>query len=289
VVSPSSQAGLGGRTRRGDREARLFDLAGRLTERDRTICRLLYEHRVLTTSEIADVGFASLRKAQERMALLHRLEVADRFRPRSWAGTGPYHHILGPAGAAVIAAERGVEVRDLAWRRDAATALAASQRLGHLVATNGFFTALIRTSRRHPGSELAEWWSERRCAAAWGQVVRPDGYGVWVEDDRRLPFLLEYDCGTERLARLQGKLPGYARLARAAKHPTWVLFCFTSPAREAAARKVLRHPVVPVATAVLPKGTSPDRPLWLAFSDTSRRRLVDLGHPSRALGTGTET
>jgi cell wall-associated NlpC family hydrolase len=107
-------------------------MVGRLTQRDRTICRLLYEHRVLTTSQIADVGFASLRKAQERMALLHRLEVADHFRPRSWAGTGPYHHTLGPAGAAVIAAERGVEVRDLPWRRDAATALAASQRLGHL-------------------------------------------------------------------------------------------------------------------------------------------------------------
>lgn len=262
-------------------------MVGRLTQRDRTICRLLYEHRVLTTSQIADVGFASLRKAQERMALLHRLEVADHFRPRSWAGTGPYHHTLGPAGAAVIAAERGVEVRDLPWRRDAATALAASQRLGHLVATNGFFTALLRTCRRHPGSELAEWWSEQRCAAVWGKVVRPDGYGVWVEDDRRLPFLLEYDCGTERLARLEAKLPGYARLARAAKHPTWVLFCFTSPAREAAARKVLRHPAVPVATAVVERGATPDGPLWLALSDSGRRRLVDLGHPSRAVAAGT--
>lgn len=287
MVSAASQGG--GAPRRGGTDARLLELVGRLTQRDRTICRLLYEHRVLTTSQIADVGFASLRKAQERMALLHRLEVTDHFRPRSWAGTGPHHHTLGPAGAAVIAAERGVEARDLPWRRDAAAVLAASQRLGHLVGTNGFFTALVRTSRRHPDSELAEWWSERRCAAAWGQVVRPDGYGVWVEGDRRLPFLLEYDCGTERLARLEAKLPGYARLARAAKHPTWVLFSFGSPAREAAARKVLRHPAVPVATTVVERGTSPDGPLWLALSDTARRRLVDLGHPSRALGTGTET
>ena len=275
--------------RRGGTEVRLLELVGRLTGRDRTICRLLYEHRVLTTCQIADVGFASLRKAQERMALLHRLEVTDHFRPRSWAGTGPYHHTLGPAGAAVIAAERGVEARDLAWRRDGATALAASQRLGHLVGTNGFFTALVRSARRHPGSELAEWWSEGRCAAVWGQMVRPDGYGVWVDGDRRLPFLLEYDCGTERLARLQGKLPGYARLARAAKHPTWVLFCFGSPAREAAARKVLRHPAVPVATAVVERGATPDEAVWLALCDTERRRLVDLGHPSRALGTGTGT
>ena len=41
-------------------------------------------------------------------------------------------------------------------------------------------------------------------------------------------FLFEYDRGTERLSRLEAKLPGYAALARAAKHPTWVLFCFPS-------------------------------------------------------------
>ena len=38
------------------------------------ICRLLYDHRVLTTSQVADIGFGSLRKAQERLSVLYALE-----------------------------------------------------------------------------------------------------------------------------------------------------------------------------------------------------------------------
>ena len=138
-----------------------------------------------------------------------------------------------------MAAERGVEVADLAWRRGAAAVLAASEHLGHLVGVNGFFTALVRSARQRTDATLATWWSERRCAAAWGEVVRPDGYGVWAEGGARLPFLLEYDNGTERLARLADKLPGYARLAGAAGHPTLGPLPLPEPAREADARRVL--------------------------------------------------
>jgi hypothetical protein len=68
-------------------------------------------------------------------------------------------------------------------------------------------------------ASLVEWCSDRRCAAEWGEVVRPDGYAVWVEGEKRLPFLFEYDRASERLARLEAKLPDYAALARAAKQP----------------------------------------------------------------------
>jgi hypothetical protein len=283
-VTPGSERAFGAGA---PAEARLRALAGRMTERDRLVCRLLFEHRVLTTRQVADVGFGHLRKAQERLVVLYRFEVVDRFRPRSWAGTGPYHFTLGPAGAAVVAAERGVEVAALGWRRDAAAGLATSQQLGHLVGVNGFFTALVRSARQGRASRLAVWWSERRCAAAWGEVARPDGYGVWAEASQRVPFLLEYDNGTERLARLAAKLAGYAELARAAGHPTWVLFRFPSAGREAAARRVLAHADVAVATAVLAPGAAPDAAVWLAVGDTGPRcRLGALGHPSRVLGLG---
>jgi hypothetical protein len=59
------------------RDDRLYELAARITERDRAICRLLHEHRVLTTSQIEEVAFTSLRKAQERLSLLHGLEIVD--------------------------------------------------------------------------------------------------------------------------------------------------------------------------------------------------------------------
>jgi len=273
-----------GRLAPGGRELRQLELAGRITERDRMICRVLYDHRVLTTSQVADIGFDSVRKAQERLRVLFHLEVVDRFQPRSWSGSGPLHFVLGPAGASVIAAERQTTVTQLSWHRDAATSLATSSQLGHLVGTNGFFTALARSARERSGAELAEWWPQRRCAAAWGDAVRPDAYGIWVEGRRRLPLLLEYDTGSERLARLEAKLEGYAKLARAVGYPTWVLFRFPSVGRETSARRVLVHGAVPVATAVISPGAAPDRAAWLATHDSgARRRLIDLGHPTRVL------
>jgi hypothetical protein len=272
------------RTQRRSGDVRLLEVAGRITERDRLICRLLFDHRVLTSAEVADVGFGTLRKAQQRLSVLYDLGVVERFRPQASAGSAPLHFILGAVGASVVAAERGVDLSALDWRREVSTALATSRHLGHLVGCNGFFTALIRSARHGGASSLEEWWSARRCAAAWGDAVRPDGYGVWADHGVRLPFCFEYDNGTETLARLEAKLGGYAKLARAVEHPTWVLFRFPTAGREAAARPVLTHLAVPVATAVIEPGQAADGPLWLAVGDRGpRRRLADLGHPDRAL------
>ena len=273
-------------SRRGwrDVDTRLLAVLGRLTERDRLLCRLLDDHRVLTSSQVADVCFTGERRARMRLAELYALDVLDRFRPRHGGSPVPFHWVLGPLGAALIAAEHGVEVADVAWRRRLAGELAASQRLAHLVGTNGFFCALCRAARTREGCRLEQWWSERRCAAEWGEVVRPDGYGVWTEHGTSLPFLVEYDNGTERLERLARKLDGYARLAQAAGHPNWVLFSFPSPRREAEARRVLRHPVVPVATTARAGRVAPDGPAWLPASSTgmARVRLVELAGLSLA-------
>jgi hypothetical protein len=274
--------------RSAGRDDPLYELAGRLTERDRTICRLLFDHRVLTTAQITDIGFDSARKAQARLSVLHAHGVLDRFRFRSWSGTSPYHFTLGPAGAAVVAAERGVAVADLGWHKETATALATNRQLAHLVGCNGVFTRLIRTARTRPGCALDQWWSARRCAGVWGEIVRPDAYAVWVENNVRLPFCFEYDTGSETLHRLANKLDGYARLARAVGHATWVLFALPTAGRQTAARRVLAHPAVPVATAVIPAHAGPDGPWWQAIGDhRPAGRLVDLGHPSRILGIAT--
>jgi hypothetical protein len=96
---------------------------------------------------------------------------------------------------------------------------------------------------------------------------------------------LEYDTGSETLARLKGKLRDYAALTKAVDHPTWVCFAFLTAAREASARRVLSHPEVPVATAVISPDSAPGGAVWLAIGDVGARlRLVDLGHPGRALG-----
>jgi len=92
--------------------------------------------------------------------------------------------------------------------------------------------------------------------------VRPDGYGVWSEAGSTIPFLLEYDNGTERLGRLTDKLGGYAKLAAAAGHRNWVLFTFGTPRREHEARRVLSHSGVLVATCARILGVTPNGPIW---------------------------
>ncbi len=252
--------------------------ARHLTDRDRSICALLAEHRVLTTAQLATVAFDSPISARHRLATLYRLRVLDRFRPFRRVGTAPNHWVLDAIGAMVVAAERGVEIEELHWRRDRALGLAGSSQLAHRVGVNGFFCALLGAARGRPGVDLRVWWPERRCLATWGEVVRPDGYGVWQDAGVEVAFFLEYDRGTETHSRLVAKLEGYATLAAAARDPFWVLFCFTGTKREAAARKALAGAPVPVATAC--EGAPPCDAVWLPTDAAGGRRHL------AALGTG---
>jgi hypothetical protein len=187
----------------------MHQVLGRLSERDRLIVRLLYRHRVLTTQQVSAAAFPSARRAEMRMRDLHEMRVVDRFRPLVATGSAPYHWVLDEVGAYVAAWECGLDLAKSGWRRDRALSVAASPQLGHLLGVNTFFTALMREARERPDCHLAEWLSSAQCAAVhdrpYGARLRPDGYAVWVEGTVRLPFFLEYDCGTERLERLGGE------------------------------------------------------------------------------------
>jgi hypothetical protein len=262
-------------------------LAGRLTERDRRIIRLVHEHRVFTTRQLADLFFNSQDRAEHRLKQLADAGVLARFRPhtRHGEGSAPYYYVLGSAGAAVLAAEQGVEVRKLGYRTDKALEIAHSQRLSHTVGVNGFFTTLAAYARqkRLGRAALAAWWSERRCKDQWGHVVRPDGFGRWREGDRQVAFFLEYDRGTEPLDRLAAKLYAYHKLADATEIPTPVLFWLPSSGREASVRQAFAGEgrwsrvrfVVATASPTLSLG--PAEAAWLPLGEIwPRRRLVEL-------------
>lgn len=269
----------------------LVSLSARLTPRDRALCRLLHEHRVLTAHQLAEVAFSSLDRAEHRLRELTALEVLDRFRPINLNQTGsyPYHYTLGPAGAAVLAAENDQTVRELGYRRDTAQRVAHSQHLNHLVGCNGFFTALTGHARHHADSELLAWWSERRCAAAFGAAVRPDGYGHWREGRAAVAFHLEHDNATEWVRRVAAKLPGYAALFRAQRAWRPVLLWLPTAARERAVRRAIPPGEVPVATAARDHHPNPADAVWLPINarDGRRHRLSQLADPAAWHDTAT--
>ena len=231
---------------------RLAYLAARLTARDVWLCQLLDEHRVLTTTQLADLAFPNLDTAQHRLAILHRLEVVERFRPRRDTGSAPFHYVLGPGGVRVLAARRGQDPSGVRYRRDDALAVAHWRHLDHLVAVNGFFCALARAARTRPDRALVAWWSERRCAARWGRLVRPDGYGRWRDIEAAADFFVEVDRATEPAWRLADKLDGYATLAAVTGVATPVLFWLPTPSA--------RQPPAPRSPRPLPPRPCPSPP-----------------------------
>ena len=269
-------------------------LAARLTDRDRWIIRMLHEHRVLTSHQITALAFPSYRSARQRLRELFCWSVLDRFQPFISVGTAPLHYVLAPAGAAVLAAEDGRDVKDLGYRHDRAFGIAHSLRLAHTIGVNEWFTALVHRARHDPDMTLGAWWSETRCARHFGDLIKPDAYGRFSAHGRAIEFFLEYDLGTEHLAKLANKLHGYHALAAATGITTPLLVWLPTSRREATARHQLTHTwahldeprCVPVATAtadLLHPHTahpSPADPVWLPLDSTggpqARRALHDL-------------
>ncbi|MET8779467.1 replication-relaxation family protein [Nocardia sp. NPDC004654] len=268
-------------------------LVARLTERDRWILRMLHEHRVLTTNQLAALAFPTPAIALRRLTLLHRYGVLERFRPLRTRGSAPVHWVLAPAGAAVLAAEAGITVRELGYNHQRALAVAHSLHLTHTLGVADWFTALIARAPRDERGQQARvqaWWSQTRCQRLWGDLARPDAFGRYSHPETMLDFFLEYDLASTTLTRVAAKLHGYGELARTTGVITPVLLWLPTALREANARTALRRTwerlpdpeAVPVATAaaeLLPASpeASPAEQLWMPLdTDTDRRRLHEL-------------
>jgi hypothetical protein len=191
----------------------LLTLASRLTDRDRQIVIDCYEHTTLTTDQLTRLHFRHPNTARDRLDVLYRLRMLDRFRPevRLGEGSSPYHWILDEAGAHVVADELDQDRDQLHWRHATAARVAVSSKLGHHVATNEFFVRLA-VELRAAGGSLHEWYGEKTTSRLLGGIVTPDGYGVLHLPDREpLHLLLELDRGTEPLRRIREKVDRYAK------------------------------------------------------------------------------
>jgi len=257
----------------------------RLTPRDRLILDLLDQHQTLTTDQLVDLVFGSTGRARNRLNTLHDRDILDRFRHYQRPGSQAWRWTLGPVGAALIAAGNGAALPRPAAVRDATARLAMSPTLTHLVTVNGFFVALSAYARADPDARLFAWWNEARCREACGNLVRPDGHGVWTDGGRPVPFWVEVDLGTEGLRRVAGKLTGYAVLPPRRAYP--VLFWLPTTVRETNLHAHLARAGVPdgvtVATAAADHATragGPAGPVWRLVGHASRVRLAELPAPA---------
>ncbi len=264
-----------------------------LTGRDRWVLRMLHEHHVLTTGQLADLAFPTPKIARRRLAILHDYRVLDRFRPLRTRGSAPSHWTLAPAGATVLAAEAGISVRELGYNHQQALAVAHSLHLTHTLGVNEWFTTLTTShggDRSNRGRVMA-WWSQTRCQRLWGDLARPDAFGRYTHTRVMLDFFLEYDLATTALPRVAAKLHGYSELARTTGVITPVLLWMPTLLRESSARQAVaqtweRLPdpgAVPVATAAAQSlasltDPSPADRVWLPLdtSGASRLRLHEL-------------
>ncbi|MEU5525505.1 replication-relaxation family protein [Micromonospora chersina] len=278
----------------------LLRLQASITARDDRLLGWLYDHGLLTTDQIAAALFPSLDFAQRRLRRLTVLRAVDRFRPnKPDGGSYPYHYVLDQLGYSHVRAQRGLGPprRDQARRRK--QSLTSRPDLPHLLGGNQVFIDLAAHARTHPDSHLDRW----QPASAFHEpgvfyrrggdpqlmvhgpsgLPRPDGAGVWTEQDRSVPFFLEYDTGRERLDILTEKIAKYERLYAMSTWAWPVLFHLPSARREANLHHRLTgttpRAFIATTTADLraATGASPADQIWhLVGVGAGRRRLIDL-------------
>ncbi|WP_203962766.1 replication-relaxation family protein [Actinocatenispora thailandica] len=108
-------------------------------------------HRVLTSRQITHLCFGSETTARTRLSALTSMRVLARFRPRRDLGSHPWHHVLDSGDAFLL--EHDIDDRDhRRHRTDQRLAWATSQRLGHLLGINSFFTTLAAVVVRRRAS-----------------------------------------------------------------------------------------------------------------------------------------
>ncbi|WP_051451405.1 replication-relaxation family protein [Actinospica robiniae] len=260
----------------------------RTTPRDRWLLAMLAEHRLLTAAQIQALCFTGTRTMNMRLAQLRQLGLVDRF--RSLAGALQdgqcYRYVLGPRGAVLVAAAQDLAPKEFGYDHAKLMRQGARADLRHTIGARDALVALAARGR------LAAWWDEYRCLPVWGDLVRPDAYGVYEADvTEPFGFFYEYDTGSERLPQLTAKTRGYARYAAAYGGHRPILFHLPDPEREQALHRQLvadpdtrRLPIVTVTATLAERspaqivelGSHLDGHVWQIVGTSVRCRLTDL-------------
>lgn len=260
-----------------------MELANHLTDRDREIALALYEHRILTSSQLTLLFFSGRRRAMDRLLFLYRARVLDRFYPpRPFAyGKPQAHWLLDEAGAHIAAACLGVDRRRLPWRQR--ENWGAHPQLAHRLETNTFVTDLIAATLPHPALGVVRWSGSAELKDEPGLErvgLVPDAGFLLSTPAGVVDCVLEWDRGTEPGAVLERKLRRYRKAAGYTSQRRCLLFVVPSARRartlaEAAAQAASATALGdgwPVFVATMPelREFGPLGPIWQPL-DNDRR------------------
>ncbi|HEX5401752.1 MAG TPA: replication-relaxation family protein [Pseudonocardiaceae bacterium] len=213
---------------------------------------MLEEHFTFTTSQLAVLaGFGSVITAQHRLASLHARGVLHRDRPfRPGGGSFEWHWMLGPIGAKVIAAPRGVTPIKPAkvaarWRK-----LFHGWRWDELHTQHAWFCTLIAAAQGEPdvSGELVAWRSPWHVSRDWKATT--DGYGIWrYPDGSELAFVLLLDdpprLGVpelrDRLTSLPDPAIGFTRRPGFGDGTVALVWCATLRREQVLRRAITKH------------------------------------------------
>lgn len=258
---------------------RLVELANHLTDRDREIALTLYEHRILTSSQLTLLFFSGRRRAMDRLLFLYRHRVLDRFyppRPFTY-GKPQAHWLLDEAGAHIAAACLGIDRRQLAWRQR--ENWGAHPQLAHHLEVNTFVTNLIAATLPHPALGVATWSGPvtlRDDPGLERARLVPDAGFLLTTPAGVVDCVLEWDRGTEPGAVLDRKLRRYSKAATYTRQRRCVLFVVPGERRartlaDAAGQNgsAFIRDASPVFVATMPelREFGPLGPIWQPLGD----------------------
>jgi len=231
-------------------QAQTSQLLRSLTQRDRCILQSLYAYRYLTTLQIRQLFFPSIRSAQLRLQYLKHHGLIYRWKMFESPGVTrrPSLVLATPRGAHLLAdihgdspwpyVRRAKDARDHCWH------------VVHDLEANGFFIDLVLASRLGLKEGLLRWVGEETCRADRRlfakenprPVATPDGAGLYLIAGGIIHFDLEWDRGTASMSRLRRKIRtsiAYWKNTRDAER-YHVLFVLSRPSREEVLRPLLQ-------------------------------------------------
>ena len=260
----------------------LLRIANRLQPRDYTIGHLLSEHRYLTTDQISSILFSSTRTCRNRLDALRRIGFINCFTPLLRDLTRlPVHWVPGPLSARYVALSRDERAPSVKAVKENQDSRVSGGHVVHNDGANQFGVDLLVYARTHPQARLTRWWGSTNISSEINHNARPDGHGVWAEQNRAVAYFLEHDTGTEPLGVLARKVAAY-RTVRGGGGPAWpVLFWLPTTARESNLHKRLdgsaRGMLVATAARDAAAEHGPAGPVWRLVGNGRRRlRLSEL-------------